>query len=1165
MKKQNVFFLIAFLVSITQYVSAQCPFTVDVIVEDNTSCSQANGKIIVTATDGVAPYEYNIGNGFQSSNDFENLVAGDYTITVVDDNGCTSTSALTNVADDLLYPIVVIDNVVNNTSCTNPNGSIELTLSGGVAPYSFVFELPTGDTEAGNSLVAGTYPLIDLIVGAYNVEITGDNGCLTDVSFAITNDLPVITLTEVDNEDNTSCTNPNGTYTVEATGGQGDYTYTDGSITNVDGLFSGLVAGTYDVTVTDDASGCTATVSVTVGEQVNAPSVVFSNVVDNTSCSAPFNGSVQVTISGATTFLSVVAEGPNGFSYNLPTVPAGSLPLTDLTSGSYFVTVTDGNGCSTEADVTINDDLPVIIITETNNIDNTSCSIGNGTFTVEANGGNPNYTYEAIGVGTSTTGTFENLEASDYFVVATDDDGCTAATIVTISNNLPVVTIVETNNVDNTSCSIGNGTFTVEANGGTPNYTYEVSGLGTSTTGVFENLGAGDYDVTATDDDGCTVTTTVTINNNLPVVTIAETNNTDNTSCTTANGTFTVEANGGTPNYTYEVSGLGTSTTGVFENLGAGDYDVTATDDDGCTVTTTVTINNNLPVVTIAETNNTDNTSCSNSNGTFTVEANGGTPNYTYEVSGLGTSTTGVFENLGAGDYDVTATDDDGCTVTTTVTIINNLPVVTIAETNNTDNTSCSNSNGTFTVEANGGTPNYTYEVSGLGTSTTGVFENLGAGDYDVTATDDDGCAATTTVTIVDATVNPAVTIDGVDNNTLCLAPFDGDVQYSVVTDAGNFSYALEGPNSFVNNGSSLTDGSYNVADLEAGNYSITVTDDGNGCVIVETFTVGNDAITLTVTEVSATNNTLCVGGNGAFTVEANGGAPNYEYAITGATSPDGIFEDLVAGTYTVTATDDNGCVGTLAVVISNNTTAPTLSTNVVIDNTSCTGSNGSFTVEAADGTAPYTYTDGDDSNTTGLFENLAAGTYNVTVTDDYGCTATADVEVEDNLPTLVLDLTSQPATTQTAADGEATVAVSGGAIEYSYSWDDNATSTTATAAGLLTGTYNVTVTDDNGCTATGSVFVDFVVGIASTMNINTEVYPNPTSDNLNINVSLPKITNVDVELYNALGALVTKESHLNVMQFNTTIELNNFDNGVYFLKVKAEDEVSSYRVLLNK
>jgi uncharacterized protein (DUF2141 family) len=985
-----------------------CPTIVaSATADDNTSCNQPNGKITVTATDGVAPYQYNIGGGNQSSNEFENLAAGDYIITVTDDNGCTATSSLTTVGDDFLLPNIVVDNIVSNTSCTNSNGSIELTASGGVSPYSFVLELPNGDTETGSGLVPNTYPIVDLIIGAYNLEITGDNGCVATTTFTITDNLPSIVLAEVDNNDNTSCTNPNGAFTVDASGGQGNYTYSDGNTSNANGVFSGLDAGNYDVTVTDDASGCTATTSVAITSQTNAPLITFSNVVANTSCVTPFNGSAQVTISGATVSFAVEAEGPGGFSYNLPTAPAGSLPLNALEPGDYSVTVTDGNGC-----------------------------------------------------------------------------------------------------------------FTVEE---------------------------------------------VTIDNNSTVLSVFETNNTDNTSCATANGAFTVEANGGTPAYVYEVASIGTSTTGTFENLDAGNYDVIATDDEGCSGTTTVTINDNLPVVSIAETDNTDNTSCATANGAFTVEAFGGTPAYIYEVTSIGTSTTGTFENLTAGSYNVIATDNDGCSGTTTVTINDNLPVITIDETNNTDNTSCTNANGTFTVEANGGNPAYVYEVTGIGTSTTGIFENLEEGNYDVVVTDDDGCIATTSVTITDASVSPSITVDAVTGNTSCTAPFNGNVEYTVTSSLGTFSYSLEGSNGFTDNNSGLSDATYNITNLEANNYSITVTDD-NGCIAVETFTIDNDALAIDVTELNNTDNTICTGGNGSFTVDASGGTPNYTYAIAGTTTVDGIFENLTGGTYTVTATDDNGCTGTIDVEINNNTVNPLLSVGSVASNTACTAPfNGAFTVNASSATAPYTYDAGAGTNATGAFTALEAGTYNVTVTDNNGCTATIDVDVVDNLPVLDLSVSSQAASSQTAVDGEATVNVTGGTPGYTYSWDDNNAGTAATVTGLLTGTYNVTVTDNNGCTATESVFVDFVVGIANAVNINTQVYPNPTNNNINIHVSLPKASNVAVELYNALGALVTKETHADVVQVNTIFQLINYDNGIYFLKVKAENEVSTYKVLLNK
>ena len=517
----------------------------------------------------------------------------------------------------------------------------------------------------------------------------------------------------------------------------------------------------------------------------------------------------------------------------------------------------------------------------------------------------------------------------------------------------------------NVGCNGGSdGTITVLAAGGLAPYQYKIGAGAFQNGGItnftFNGLSAGTYTITAMDNLGYTATTTVTVSE--PAVLVATGSGT-NVSCNGGNnGTATVTVTGGTEPYTYLWSNG--ATTQNISGLVAGTYSVTVTDDHGCTATGSYTVTQ--PAVLVATGSGT-NVSCNGgNNGTATVTVTGGTEPYTYLWSNG--ATTQSISGLTAGTYNVTVTDAHGCEATASYTVTQ--PAVLVATGSGT-NVSCNGgNNGTATVTVTGGTEPYTYLWSNG--ATTQSISGLTAGTYNVTVTDAHGCEATASYTVT----QPAVLVaTGSGTNVSCNGGNNGTATVTVTGGTEPYTYLWS-------NGATTQ----SISGLVAGTYSVTVTDD-HGCTATGSYTVTEPNVL--VATGSGTNVSCNSGTNGTATVTVTGGTAPYTYLwSTGATTQS--ISGLVAGTYSVTVTDDHGCTATGSYTV----TQPTqlFITLTGINQSNCAGSNsGSVTFSGTGGTPAFQYQlNGGQLQSSGTFSGLAPGTYTVTVVDANGCTATS-------------------------------------------------------------------------------------------------------------------------------------------------------------------------------
>jgi gliding motility-associated-like protein len=983
---------------------------------NNVTCFGGNnGSATATPIGGSSPYSYVWTPSGGNAATGTPLSAGSYTCTITDANGCIATASVTITEPPVITATQSQVNILCNGTCT---GSATVVASGGTGTYTYAWT-PSGGTGATASA---------LCAGNYTCTISSPAGCSITRTFTITQP-PAITATQsqVNITCNGACT---GSATVVAAGGNGTYTYSWAPTGGTGPTASALCAGTYTCTISSPA-GC----SITSVFSITQPTAVTASATTTPSTCGNPNGTATVTPGGGT--------GPYTFSWNTTPLQTTN-PATGLLPGSYTVTVTDANGCSTTAVAIVGSaGGPTASILSSTNI---VCFGGTGSATATQSGGTGPFSYSWNSTPVQNTATATGLPAGSYTVTVTDANSCISTATVTITQN-PAITATQSqvNVLCNGACT---GTATVVASGGTGTYTYAWSPTG-GTGATASGLCAGTYTCTISSPAGCSITQIVTITQP-PLLTVAISSTP--TSCNGgSNGTTTGVPSGGTGLYTYVWNSTPVQTTATATGLPAGNYTVTVTDQNGCTATASVAVTQ--PTAVTATTTTTAST-CGNPNGTATVIPAGGTSPYTFSWNTVPVQTSNPATGLLAGSYTVTVTDDNGCTATA-VAIVSNTggPVGSIAA---STNIACfGGSTGSATATQTGGTGPFTYSWNSTPVQNTATAVNLPAGSYTVTVTDDNGCISTATVTL---TQNPAITATQSQVNVLCNGSCTGVATVVASGGTGTYTYTWTPSGG---TGASATS-------LCAGTYSCIISSPA-GCSITQPFSITEPpALTTTSSQV----NVLCNGANtGSATVTPAGGVGPYTYSWnTSPAQTNATATALVAGSYTCIVTDANLCSTSVTFTI---TQPPALTATTTFVQSTCGNANGTATVTIGGGVPLYGISwNTIPVQTTPTATGLAAGTYTVTITDANSCTITATVTVPN---------AGSPAATITSStnvscfggnNGDATVTASSGTPPYTYSWNTAPVQTTATATGLIAGNYIVTVTDSNGCVAADSVII---------------------------------------------------------------------------------------------
>ncbi|PKP19907.1 MAG: hypothetical protein CVU05_10225, partial [Bacteroidetes bacterium HGW-Bacteroidetes-21] len=497
---------------------------------------------------------------------------GTYTITYSFVTNSCPKSVTTAVTINPLPEAPITASIDRPIVCAEDNGNITLSSTGGSGTILNWYTDNCGGVLVGSgSSISIPSPIVTT-----TYYVRWENSCGVSTCIPVTVNVSGLITATATGSAQVSCYNANdGEITVTANGGTGAYLYSlNGGTAQNSNVFSGLIAGTYTVDVSD-INGCNVTTSAVT---ISNPAMLTATATGSTqvSCFNGNDGEITVTANGGT--------GAYNYSLNGGTAQTSNV-FSGLIAGTYSIVVSDINGCNvTTSAVTIAN--PAMLTATSTGSAQVSCYNANdGEITVTANGGTGAYLYSLNGGTAQTSNVFSGLIAGTYSIVVSDINGCNVTTSAVIISNPAMLTATATGSAQVSCYNANDGEITVTANGGTGAYLYSLNGGTAQTSNVFSGLIAGTYTVVVSDINGCNVTTdAVTIAN--PVMLTATATGSAQVSCYNANdGEITVTANGGTGAYLYSLNGGTAQTSNIFSGLIAGTYTVVVSDINGCNVT----------------------------------------------------------------------------------------------------------------------------------------------------------------------------------------------------------------------------------------------------------------------------------------------------------------------------------------------------------------------------------------------------------------------------------------------------------------------------------------------------------------------------------------------------------------------------------------------------
>jgi len=606
-----------------------------------------NGSANIAVTGGTKPYKYNWSGGGGTNANAINLFAGTYTCTVNDSNGCVTKDTITVTSPTQ----IIATTTYTATPCSKSNGTASVSASGGISPYSYLWQPGSVSTPTDTGLAAGSY----------TCTITDSNSCIIMATVYVPNiggpHDSVVSLKNV------SCYGySNGAVKAGASGGTPPYTYSWYPSGGTSDTAMNLAAGTYTFT-TKDNTGCIGTAVINITQPLRLTDSIAN--YKNVTCYGDSNGMATVGVLGGTApYMYAWSDGRTTSS------------ISSILPGTYSVIVQDANKCKDSAIVTITS--PSQLNASVGIVAN-KCGFNNGSASVNMAGGTSPYTY-LWSPGGSTNYSISNVKGGTYTCTVKDSFKC-ADTVYVIAPDTggPRDSVALLSNVG--PCyGDKNGAASVTMLSASGAYSFLWAPKG-GTGNIAFNLPAGTYTCTITDTTGCTGTSSVTITQPPQLVALMQAIGICFNSSTN-DGFARINVTGGYPPYTYSWSN--SATTMSIDNLSTGAYFCTVTDTAGCSAIKSCNILKGTPLkIDSIVTHTTSCPSCSD--GWIKVIVSGGIPpgdtlGYTYLWTSSSayttTDTVTIDSNLAAGTY--TLAISTSCTSTyDSGTIIVTVPLIT--------------------------------------------------------------------------------------------------------------------------------------------------------------------------------------------------------------------------------------------------------------------------------------------------------------------------------------------------------------------------------------------------------------------------------------------------------------------------------------------------------
>ncbi len=922
-----------------------------------------------------------------------------------------------------------------NINPTDPDPGNTITVTAAGLPAGATFNVANNGTATPSA--SFNWNTTGVTPGTYNFFLTfQDNGCplsskQTLAYTVIVNPLPAVIPVITDAA--LCYKNANLTYTPS---GNAPWVITvlQGATTiktiNATGTVNdNLPPGTYTIRATD-VNNCHKDTLITVDAPPKfAPVLTITKPI----CVNSTDGSITVVS---------VANGTAPYVYAIGTGAFGTNPtFTGLGVGPYTLHFKDAKNCT--YDTIVNIDPPPSVHAQVLAARPPCNFFATGVLDITGYNGVAPYQYELNGGGYVGSGHFTGLASGNYNVHVKDSRGCILDTLVKLDDSLKVhATVV----ISDVQCYGGtDGSLQVVPFGATAPYT---TALGTAAAVPapvnYPGLPIGTYVLHIKDVDQCYLDTSVTIKQPdslifKPVIT--------HVPCYgQVNGSVQINAAGGTAPYVYAVGTGIYSNSSFFNGLAAGTYTFHIKDAHNCIKDTNIVIKQPDSLVLAAVLK--QPLCYSNANGSITINAAGGTPAYTYAINGGTFGANPVLGGLTAGTYTISVRDANMCRKDSVVVLGQPDSIAIKAMVKNP--TCATLANGAVTLSAIGGVAPYTYAFDAGGYTASPVVGPVPAGTHVFHTKDVNGCIKDTTITLTDSLV---ITIATGKTDATCYNLPGGSI---TITGGGGtlpYTYAING-------------GAYGTTNpftpLMAGTYPVSVRDN-NGCINNASVTINQPA---DINPNATLTNPKCFGSlDGTITLNPFGGTPGYMYAMNyGTYGTSNVFVGLKDSVYLIHVRDTNGCIHDTSVALYQPTKVVTASLTGV--NLKCYQSgDGSIAITGSGGISPYTYAlNSGTPVTSGVFPNLSAGTYTLTIFDNNNCRTDTVITLIEPGQLHFTGLTVKQATCSYSKDGSFEIFGSGSSIGYTYSIDNVTFTSNNIFTGLAAGNYTVYMLDHKGC-----------------------------------------------------------------------------------------------------
>ena len=1033
----------------------------------NVQCyGAADGFINAKVTNGYEPFDFfwtnEAGAEVPSSStvgaresDAPNLLPGKYTLKVLDGKSCVQTSS-TEIFD--AYEMY-LETTKTDLKCFNvSDGEININATGGTGALSYYLD---GDLESSH--------ITGLSAGEYLVHIQDENDCSSDEESVELLSPDEITFDFLGSK--ILCAgDDSGSIDPQVSGGVIPYNYKwtgSNGYSSGDPIISNLEGAEYSIEITD-ANNCKYSSLFDLYE----PEEIIINdlIIADANCYGEETGKIFIE----------AEKGTAPYDYSISETNSNETgQFANLAEGTYSLEVTDDNNCKKSKEYTINepDEMNFVVA---DNISPTCNTLKDGIINIVPYGGNGDYTFAWSGPNDfrSTSKNNTDLDFGEYTLLLKDQKECAREGIVNLikkpSLQLGLIIVEEVS-----ARGARDGSFMLEIIGGTPEYSYTVSGPNGYTNfsptffnddqATFENLTGGLYTVTINDKSSCT---SITKDIMMPEgdLLVSQIINQEDISCTGYNnGALNASAIGGNNSYSYYWSGPSgfTASTKSISALSAGTYTLRV-ESGGQTATNQTIILEPTPLE--ASTSFTDMACFNEPNGSIKLDISGGTQPYSvlWEADRGFYSHADKIYDLAKGDYHYQVKDSRGCIVSNSVTI-GEPDILEVSQVH--DDITDDDHNGTITATAVGGSMPYTIFISGPNaysrkdfSNTTGIYSvnNLAQGVYVIEVLDAHGCRAITETRIFQ---QEKMIVSLVDKTTpICHGGSEGSIEVLIEDGSGDFTLSWEADNLYTNDDAPLK-----IDNLKAGNYTLTVTDNVTSEVIIFKQEVKEpDMVQIEY----GVDHISCFGlTNGYINIYPKGGTPNYTYQWENIEASRINLEDqggLSAGSYKVKVRDANACEAEEIIEIIE----PELfSGSSTMKEPVCFGEkNGEIKLQITTGASPYTvnWNTGAVSND---ISNLGAGTYKYTAVDNENCKFEGSVDLTQP-DTLIAEINIfNDVICYGQNNGEASATVTGGTLPYDFNWSNG--ETTADMSGLRPNKYNLIVTDKNHCEDTASIIIE--------------------------------------------------------------------------------------------